>query len=75
MNVLDAIAYELGGVPEDENIIDLNWLGECDATADELLGGGKANGDYDDELIIEQSSKFGRSNAVLAEYTIRHTHG
>ena len=48
---IKAIAFELSGVPDDENIVNLDWLGECDATADELLNGGKSNGDYDGEPI------------------------
>ena len=45
----NAIAFELSGVPDDENIVNLDWLGECEATADELLNGSKSNGDYDGE--------------------------
>ena len=46
---MKAIAFELSGVPEDENIVNLEWLGECEATADELLNGSKSNGDCDSE--------------------------
>jgi hypothetical protein len=52
-----AVAFELSGVPENENIVDLAWIGECDATADELLNGGKSVNGYDDEPIIEHLSK------------------
>jgi len=57
-----AVAFTLAGVPEDENIIDLEWLGECDATADELLNG-KSNGndDFDDEPF--QPKLFPRDEA------------
>jgi len=36
---------ELSGVTNDENIVNLDWLGEYDVTADELLNIGKSNGD------------------------------
>lgn len=50
---MKAMAFELSGVPDDENIVDLAWIGECDATADELLNGGKS-ADYSDEPITER---------------------
>ena len=51
---MKAVAFELSGVPDDENLVDLEWLGECDATADELLNGGKSACGYDDESIFER---------------------
>ena len=58
---MKAIAFELSGVVEDENIVNLEWLGECDATADELLNSSKSNSDYDGELI--QPKLFPRDKA------------
>jgi hypothetical protein len=56
-----AMAFELSGVPDNENVVNLEWLGECGATADELLNGGKsANVDeYDDdnELAKREAAK------------------
>jgi hypothetical protein len=49
---MKAIAFELSGVLDDENIVNLDWLGECDATADELLNGGKSNGESDYEPFM-----------------------
>ena len=49
-----AVAFELSGVPDDENLVGLEWIGECDATAGELLNGGKSSGDYDDVPVYER---------------------
>lgn len=48
---VNAIAFTLSGAVDDENVIDLEWIGECDATADELLNGGKTDGNYDVEPL------------------------
>ncbi|MCL1878386.1 MAG: AAA family ATPase [Defluviitaleaceae bacterium] len=60
-----ALAFELFGVPEDENLIDLEWIGECDATADELLNGGKSSRDYDDEPMFSRVSKLEEAEKFL----------
>ena len=50
---MKAIAFALSGAVDDENVIELDWLGECDATADELLNGGKLD-DYDVEPLSQK---------------------
>jgi 2-methylaconitate cis-trans-isomerase PrpF len=62
-----AVSFELSGVPEDENIVDLEWIGECDATADELLNGGKSLDGYDDEPFYENLSKVEEAMRFLSD--------
>jgi len=51
---VDAVAFELSGSEDDENLINFEWRGECDASADELLNGSNAiYRDDDDELETE----------------------
>jgi len=61
---VDAMSFELSGSEDDENLINFEWRGECDATADELLNGSNATyRDDDDEpesylLPIEKAMMF-----------------
>ena len=65
---MKAVSFALSGVPDDENIVNLEWLGECDATADELLNGGKAVYDYNDEPVIERLSPIEKAMRFLEDY-------
>ncbi|MCL2053212.1 MAG: AAA family ATPase [Oscillospiraceae bacterium] len=62
-----AVAFELSGVPDNENIVNLEWIGECDTTADELLNGGKSSNSYGDEPITERLLPIEKAMRFLEE--------